>query len=192
MENSNYNPNNYKQGNNNKENSSTGKMENEGYNKKIIIAMIMGIIIGFGSFWLWDKGRDSALDSKNADNEEVVDDIDNEGTIGVSTNIIEVSDQLAGSMVNIDKVVLDELGWVAIHDDESGELGKILGAQKFSKGENIGVVELLRNTVAGNTYHVVLRSDDGVEGFSSTGDAILTDSLGNIILSSFKALSTDI
>ena len=85
----------------------------------------------------------------------------------VSSNNITVSDQLTGGMVKIDSVSLTFDGWVVVHEDASGEPGWILGAQRFDSGAySGGQVELLRNTVAGSKYHVMLHEDDGDKMFN--------------------------
>jgi len=196
MDNSNYNP----QKGNTSGNIHTVEMMDGGDNKKIVIAFLVGVIIGFGSFWLWDKGQDDgdSSDKKDDASKEMVageDDVtvgDDTVSVGVSSSAISVSDQPAGDTVVIGKVILAKSGWVAVQDDESGQPGRILGARRFDAGEATGTVSLLRNTVAGNTYHVVLRSDDGVEGFDPATDTALTDSTSKVVSTSFKALEAEL
>ena len=88
---------------------------------------------------------------------------------GVVTNVaptdskIVTSNQVAGGMVKIDSVSLTFNGWVVVNEsDASGNPGSILGAQRFDMGAySGGQVELLRPTVTGGKYLIMLHQDNG-------------------------------
>jgi hypothetical protein len=98
--------------------------------------------------------------------------------IAVATlnNSVTLSEQTAGNMVSLTKVALAQDGWVVIHEDANGELGRILGAAWFPKGvsENVSV-ELLRNTISNTKYYAVLYSDNGDKKFDSKTDRPITE-----------------
>jgi hypothetical protein len=98
----------------------------------------------------------------------------------VSTSVpvvamVSVQDQSAGDMVAIGRVDMTVDGWVVIHEDRDGAPGNILGAQRFDAGSySGGQVELLRGTVAGGKYYVMLHADDGDKMFDHKLDMPIT------------------
>jgi hypothetical protein len=96
---------------------------------------------------------------------------------------VEVADQPAGSIVAIHSVTLVKMGWVAVRDNE----GRILGAARFDEGTHTGIVELLRNTVAGNSYQVLLYVDDGDRAFDLHKDILVSESDGRVAGTTFVA-----
>jgi hypothetical protein len=96
---------------------------------------------------------------------------------------VEVADQAAGSIVALQSVTLVNTGWVAVRDNE----GRILGAARFDEGTHTGVVELLRNTVAGNSYQVLLYVDDGDREFDLHKDILVSEPDGRVAGATFVA-----
>jgi hypothetical protein len=159
-------------------------MENNSFfSAKVIIAFVVGVLIGFLGTWL--SMRNVAT--------PVVDDIDTEIKVGASDvklsgeNAILVRDQKPGIIVNVELVTLENAGWVVIHEDNNGLLGNALGAQLFLAGVNSGTVELLRGMEAGNTYYAVVRQDDGDGAFDLAKDLLLSDERGNPVQVNFIA-----
>lgn len=110
------------------------------------------------------------------------------GIMLTGKNTLDVSDQLAGSLVNLSSVALNEQGWVAIHEDADGEPGWILGATLVFAGERNNVaVELLRPTLAGKTYYAMLHHDDGDKMFDIKKDLPIKDSTGSVLMMKFVA-----
>lgn len=187
-------------------------MEQSRITNTTIVALIIGLIIGFAGGAYWYKGKmtrsvDSNADTKMTETTEssMKDDqamTKDEGamtkpldtikplTTIVSTvadnNLITSSNQKAGSTVLVNKVVSNAVVWVAVREDNSGLMGNILGAKKVGAGttENV-VVELLRPTVSNAKYYVVLYKDNGDGIFDSKVD-ILVESGGSILVSMFK------
>ncbi len=117
----------------------------------------------------------------------------NKGTI-VSVSVptaasISVSDQAAGEMVTLGRVDMTVDGWVVVHEDRDGAPGNILGAQRFDAGSySGGSVELLRPTVAGGKYYVMLHADDGDKMYDHTLDTThVKNSAGMDVVMSFTA-----
>jgi len=170
--------------------------ETKKYTKNnVIISGLIGILIGLGGYYLYDN-VDALKNIKNRDNKEdnsgksytnnLTENADASGDF--SKKIIVVKDQPAGFKVIVDSVSLENVGWVAIHEDRDGELGNILGAYRFENGTHSGEVELLRNTVEGGTYYAVIYNDDGDREFDHKKDVPLVDGLGNEIISEFKVI----
>lgn len=108
------------------------------------------------------------------------------GKVFFDKNIVEVADQGAGATVVIALTTLDADAWVAIHDDENGTPGRILGARRLPAGTNSGEIELLRDTLPGHLYFAVIHDDDGDKKFDHTRDLPKKNSLGRIIMAGFK------
>src|SRR3989344_915040 len=104
-------------------------------------------------------------------------------------NLLVVSNQPSGERVIISMVSVSVNGWVAVHEGrEDGSLGNILGARRFDAGKYFGeTVELLRGTVGGNTYFVVLHSDNGDKEFDYVSEMPVKDTAGNLISGTFIA-----
>ncbi|MEK7536108.1 MAG: hypothetical protein AAB590_03835 [Patescibacteria group bacterium] len=104
-------------------------------------------------------------------------------------NSVSVSNQPAGNIVNLDAITISTSGWAVVHDaDESGNPGWMLGAQRFDPGSySSGQIEVLRNTISGKTYFVVIHNDDGDKQFDYHLDVPITQG-GKMVASSFVAL----
>lgn len=89
---------------------------------------------------------------------------------------VVVADQPAGSGVLVDEVRIAPPGvWIAVHETVGERLGNILGAAR-THGPASGVtVPLLRATLPGRTYAVVLYRDNGDGAFDHTTDSVYVD-----------------
>ncbi len=103
----------------------------------------------------------------------------------VGTNALAVNPQAAGNTVEVTMATFSEPGWVAIHEEEEGAFGRVLGAQRFEPGIHLGEVELLRPTVPGGIYAAVLYRDVGDSAFDLLTDPMLKGQDGKIIKTSF-------
>ncbi len=107
----------------------------------------------------------------------------------ISTDMISVDTQTAGNTVLVRKVNLqagEKGGWIAVHEISDGVVVNALGAARRESGEYVDtVVYLLRNTIKGGTYAIVLYSDDGDKQFNMKTDTPLTDDNGKYIMSIF-------
>lgn len=86
---------------------------------------------------------------------------------------LKVADQLAGDSVFVSVTGVVEPVWVAVREMKDGKVGNILGAHKVFTGENNSAIELLRPTVAGATYTVVLYKDIGDPAFNYREDVLV-------------------
>lgn len=175
---------------------------------KIITALIIGLLVGFamGVFWqsrrsggapITDTTTASAKDSTDTAktssstpekkatltipdaSQKIFETVSEAGALAGVT----VKDQEAGAKVVIDSVSASETLWVAVREEKEGKLGNILGASKVfvGNGENVSV-ELLRPTVAGGTYRIVVYRDVGTSDFNYKED-VLVEGVG----ATFKA-----
>lgn len=180
-------------------------MEQSRITNTTIVALIVGLIIGFAGGAYWYKSKMTAANSLVEKTEDLVDDEDSDEVMikdedlmvkikdsapststVVDANIVAASNQNAGKIVIVNKVVTNTEIWVAVREDISGLMGNILGAKKVGIGtsENIAV-ELLRPTVLNSKYYVVLYRDNGDGAFDPKVDT-LVESDGSVIVSVFR------
>lgn len=149
-------------------------------NMKLIVVFLIGVLVGGFSLWMWIATGEALL-SKNTEEKIITKEeiTENQKTTAQDLNTNEtklnsdgivVRKQSPGLTVIIEKAVLEEDGWVVIHEGSASHIGNALGAARFDKGENSGVVELLRATELGVTYRAVLYRDNGDKEFNLDTD----------------------
>ena len=142
------------------------------------------IIIIVAAYWLFFRG-DIAVNSPIETGNKAT-------TTASSTEAaIIVNNQFDTAVVIIDRITSPKPVWVAIHEDNAGKPGNILGASWVPAGEHLNVkVELVRQAVEGKTYHAMLHQDDGNAGagFDPKTDSPLTDTTGKLIMKSYQII----
>jgi len=97
---------------------------------------------------------------------------------------VVVADQTAAAKMAVGSLTLGQPGWVAVRDAN----GRILGAGWFPAGTHSNVsVPLLRATVAGQRYQVLLYADNGDKKFELHTDTLVTNSDGSVAGTNFTA-----
>ncbi|HEY4496034.1 MAG TPA: hypothetical protein VJC04_01615 [Candidatus Paceibacterota bacterium] len=156
-----------------------------------IIIAIIAFALGLGSGWLWMQ-KNVTSDGEIKD-KKIVDNADKETNQTPIENLTDdnsilVKEQVAGIEVVVEQVILKDMAWVVIHEDDgTGKPGKILGAQLFDAGTGAGKVELLRGTVADGNYFAMLHADNGDRAFDPKLDLPILDLSGQPVLATFKA-----
>jgi hypothetical protein len=159
-------------------------------NVRIAASFIIGLLVGVGGYWLI-ASQNNHVSPELTMNEE--DGTSSEVVTIQGDNGVLVNNQVPGSSVLINQVLLKGPGWVAIHDDVNGQPGRILGARLFDAGSANGIVQLLRNTVNGKSYFAVIHTDDGnYKNFTPKTDKVLTGSNGEIIMTKFEATTSPV
>lgn len=138
----------------------------------IIVLIVIGVMV-FG-------GKSTEVPVSDENTTPVV-------TENTAVNRIVMSDQYPGNVVYISSVQVEKTSWVAIHADNSGVPGKVLGSAKFDAGINPGKITLTQPMVDGATYYAIIYTD--VEGatFDVAKNMPLKDSKGQVIMKVFKA-----
>jgi len=177
--------------------------------KNLVLSAVVGLVVGLIIGWFIGRGSLGENNSQKAgevsDNLETTNGIslemtDRTGSAPVidalransspsqeSESAIFVLDQMAGNTATVASVETDHSSWVVIREDKNGVLGNILGASRVDAGaSNSIVVSLLRPTVAGAVYQVVLYKDNGDSQFDYRADVPLTSN-GVLISKSFSA-----
>jgi len=107
------------------------------------------------------------------------------------SDAITVENQHAGKTVTVKSVNLQagtNGGWVVVHEIKNGVVANALGAVRRDSGvSNDVVVRLLRGTVAGGMYAVVLYNDNGDRHFNFATDFPLKGQDGKYVMSIFTA-----
>ena len=141
----------------------------------IIVLIILGIMV-FGN-----KSSEAPAVTPVEDNPATTDEIS-------GVNRIIMSDQYPGNVVYFSSVQLAQPGWVAIHKDNAGKLGAVIGSMHFEKGINPGSkLTLTEPTIEGATYYAVIYTDTDSVKFDVTKNQPLKDSKGSIIMKVFRA-----
>ncbi len=162
---------------------------------------IIGILIGFGGYYLWDNRSVNENDDIIVGNTEETENPNGEAGAnenGTSTKpsindilavAVTVLEQPEGLHVFVNNVSADRTVWIAVQEDSSGELGNILGAARIQEGSHDGIwIELLRNTESGNIYYITAYDDNGDKVFNAEGDMLLPGPEGNGVIASFTAV----
>lgn len=106
-----------------------------------------------------------------------------------ATDTVEVTDQpLQNGSVTIQRIVATKAGWMAIHKDNGGKPGPVIGYSAVKSGENTGVaVKLSENVPANGKLWAMLHIDAGTIGtYEFPGpDAPALKSNGDIVMTAF-------
>ncbi len=162
---------------------------------KIITALIVGLLVGFAAGVFWQDRRsanveaDTSAEAVATTTEEKMISKENEESASdtltkeaAPATHIAVKNQPAGSSVALTDVDAAEVIWLAVREDKDGKLGNILGARKVPAGAGQTVaIELLRPTVVGSTYHVVVYRDIGTPDFNFHEDVLIEGMEGTFV-----------
>ncbi|MEK7108997.1 MAG: hypothetical protein AAB919_01000 [Patescibacteria group bacterium] len=131
----------------------------------LAVGVVAGVVIAWGATSLFKRGGESL--PAVADN------------LQTATTTKEIlfnvpSPQKAGMKVEVNGTEISAPTWVVVYESRDGKPGNVLGAALFSTGQEGGMVDLLRRTIAGQSYFVTEQSDNGDRRFSLKEDALLT------------------
>jgi hypothetical protein len=172
--------------------------DTRGSSWRIFVALFIGLIIGFGSAWLWLNDRIVISDTGDETAIEDVTDVNDDSamqemtekkpdSVASGSDELFVKDQEAGVSVFISRASVVSPTWIAIHEDINGELGNVLGASIFDGGDYQALmVNLLRATEVGKTYYATLFRDNGDRTFDFKVDALVVNGEGERIIATFE------
>jgi hypothetical protein len=153
---------------------------------RITAALIIGLLVGFTAGVFWEERRSGGPGLQSDSLSKTL-----QGGIGGDLTIVSTStasvpvkgtgalpaknlvvkDQPAGDRVEVEAMDAMETLWVAVREEKDGKVGNILGAQKVFVGSAQKViVELLRPTISGGAYRVVLYREVGDPAFNYRED----------------------
>ncbi len=141
-----------------------------------------------------DAGEDIYLSADNENSSEKNGgdkNMQSEGNAKLNDGKISVTDQSAGLTVIVERVDMrdfDSGGWVVVHEIKNDRIANALGASRRDAGEYENVeVKLLRGTVSGGEYAVILYNDNGDRKFDLNKDFPVRTENGEYIMSTFSA-----
>lgn len=156
--------------------------------KGLVIGIIAaGLIFGFvvGRAIKGKEAGEVLENEKTATSTEEVLGTKNENNAANSSTVTVTNGQTAGKSVYVKNVSLSDNAWVVVREDAAGEMGNILGAQWLPKGTaSETTVDLLRGTVSGKKYYVVLYNDNGDRIFGTSSDLPMKNK-GSLISATF-------
>ena len=157
--------------------------------QKTIVAFIVGLLIGGMLVWAFSGSHSEAPkhDDENHEGEETemmeeteemaseeeTEAAPQQAELPVGDGSVSVNDQAAGDVVVLDSATYPvSEGWIGVRDYQNGQLGLILGVARFSESQGLvpSEVTLLRSTTPGETYAVVIFTEDGDFDFNLSGD----------------------
>ena len=149
-------------------------MEEKKSSKGLIIGIIVVVVIGI---FVWRY-----FSSKNAPSEQVGEEQQMAGM-----DSIFVANQKPGRFVNVGRAALSKKGYVAIHQEEAGAPGAIIGFSSLLnavESKNFSVT-LIRKSVAGESFYAMIHWDNDNGAFNPSEDMPAKDKDGNIVMAKF-------
>ncbi len=135
---------------------------NKDYSNHIVGGAILIIVILVGVFFATQR---NAAPATASDTET------EEGTTTGGTTSLTAADQPAGDTVAVTGITVATESWVAVREADGS---RVLGAARVAAGTKSATVELLRATVAGKGYEVVIYTDNGDRIFDMKKDALVS------------------
>lgn len=149
--------------------------------QKTLVAFVVGLLIGGMLVWAFSGPTASAPETlDNEDTEEQMDEDSEESSTDSETDTEEVVSEPAptlqvgdGSVSVLDQpasksIILDSVtypiseGWIGVRSYNGDQLTNILGVARFSESQGLvpSEIPLLVSTTPGNTYAVVIYTED--------------------------------
>ena len=150
-------------------------MEEKKSSKGLIIGIIVVIVIGI---FVWRYFSSRTAPSEQVGGEEQV--------AGMEDSIF-VANQKPGRFVNVGRATLSKKGYVAIHQEEAGAPGAIIGFSSLLnavESRNFSVT-LNRKSVAGESFYAMIHWDNNNGAFNPSEDAAAKDKSGNMVMAKF-------
>ena len=151
-------------------------MEEKKSSKGLIIGIIVVIVVGI-FVWRYFSSRNATNDQVGGEQSEQVAGMDS----------IFVANQRPGRFVNVGRATLSKKGYVAIHQEEAGAPGAIIGFSSLLnavESKNFSVT-LNRKSVVGESLYAMIHWDNGSGSFNPSEDTAATDKDGNLVMVKF-------
>jgi hypothetical protein len=160
--------------------------------QKTVVAFITGLLIGGLLVWVFSSSPEDTKQAEVGDETAQTEGAEKkDGTVEevklgeVTTKAqpvvtgegsITVVDQKAGSSVVLGALTYPATsGWVVVRDYKDNVPGNVLGAARYDTVAGLipTSVELMRNTVSGNSYQIVYYTNSGVLDFTLGEDVVV-------------------
>lgn len=136
--------------------------------------VVVGVVVAWGATSLLRHAPAGSVGTTAGSLQNATSTSDTAGQ-GSDPSLTVASPQKAGTSVAIAKAVVSEPTWIVVQESIGGKPGNVLGAKLFFPDTQSGSVELLRGTVAGQSYFVSKRLDNGDHKFSLKADQPVTE-----------------
>lgn len=148
--------------------------------KTLLIIFIIIVTLGIGGWFLFTREKWAGSNGDSA------------GLI-VGKNAIYMAEQAPSKMISVAVAHFEKPGFVVIHEEASGELGKILGVSALvTAGETNSLrVTLSRPAIDEETFYAMLHLDDGDEVFDATKDKPALDLITSEPVMTIVTISQD-
>lgn len=164
----------------------TNKLPGRKHVSYLITGVIGGLILGYLLFDNQTALAPIGNPKEQSANSKVFDQ-KNRGPI--VTDII-VATQIPGDVILVQKLTMNQDGWIAVHDDQNGQPGRILGANYLPAGSYQNqMVSLLRGITDGGSYFAIIHDDNGDKIFDYKTDLPRKNTAGQIQLANFKVVA---
>lgn len=169
--------------------------------QKTIVAFIVGLLIGGMLVWAFSGPEKNAPKAVTEDEATEASDVvkarkasDTETNDAMEATLpelkvgdgnVSVVDQPASASIKMESAIYPvSEGWIGVRDYQNEQLGMILGVVRFSESQGLvpDEITLLRSTVPGKDYAVVIYTEDGDFEFNLAGDVQIDE-----IFSTFTA-----
>lgn len=141
------------------------------------LTLLAGIAIGAGLASAWFLGNSYAGTELSLGASAATTSSSTTQSLPGASGDVDVANQAAGMSVLVASVSVPPPGvWVAVAEvNPDGSLGNVLGAARVAAPRSGVLVSLLRPTIAGRSYAIVLYRDDGNGIFDLTQDSVYVD-----------------
>lgn len=138
-------------------------MASKDYSNHIVGGTILIIVILVGIFFATqNRSVSPVVGNENAEES---------GSTSSTAGMLTAADQAAGESVMVSGIQVTSDSWVAVRDADGS---RVLGAARVAAGTQSVTVPLLRATVAGKGYEVVIYADDGDRAFDMKKDTLVS------------------
>lgn len=154
-------------------------------NRNVVIGIIVVIVlILLGVAFMGNNDANDALENNENETSGSVD----TSTLIVAENAVNVEAQRPGSTATVSSVMVEDRGFVVVHESVNGAPGKVLGSSSLLvAGQTLNVsLPLTEALKDGQKYIAMVHIDNGDGVFSEATDPAAKDSMGNIIMMEFE------
>lgn len=152
-------------------------MEEKKSSKGLIIGIIVVVVVGI---FVWRYFSSKTAPSQQVGGEQ-------SEQVSVLTDSIFVANQKPGRFVNVGRASLSKKGFVAIHQEETGAPGAIIGFSNLLnpiESKNFSVT-LNRKSIVGENLYAMIHWDNDNGTFNPAEDMPAKDKAGNIVVAKF-------
>lgn len=153
--------------------------------KKLLVLLLISALFVVGC------GRTNDTDTTDTDTTDTTDNTTGTMPLLVGKNALYVAEQRPGTTVEVSALVMENPGFVVIHENQNGTPGKIIGKSSLLDKDNNGAtITLDLQTTDGEKLIAMIHKDNGNGTFSETEDTAAKDDQGEEVMMEFE-VSTD-